>query len=101
MLGRASSGSTVAFDYVLEEALVRPDEYLGGKEFFAYVARHGEPVLFGLNPDKIDVCLSPYGFSALSNLSIADLEALYLTSITGEKCERMCGVFGVVHARKL
>ena len=101
VLGRAPSGSAVAFDYVVEDALVRPQAYLGGKEFFSYVMKRGEPVLSGLHPDKMDVYLSPYGFAAISNVSIAELEALYLTPGSREDCGRACGVFGMVHARKL
>jgi methyltransferase (TIGR00027 family) len=96
----SASGSSVAYDYVLDGAL-RPDGggLYGAKTTAAYVASVGEPFLTGWSPGQAAAFATAEGLVVLSDLGPAELTARYLTGSDGQP-DGMMGEFQrIIHAR--
>jgi O-methyltransferase involved in polyketide biosynthesis len=63
VLSAAPRGSSLVFDYVVSDVIAHPEQYYGASGYLDYVARKGEPVLFGIAPDAVASFLQPYGYT--------------------------------------
>ncbi|HMH52198.1 MAG TPA: SAM-dependent methyltransferase [Candidatus Acidoferrum sp.] len=96
----SASGSSVAYDYLLDGAL-RPDGggIYGAKTTAAYVASVGEPFLTGWSPSQAAAFATREGLVVVSDLGPAELTARYLTGSDGQP-DGMMGEFQhILHAR--
>jgi methyltransferase (TIGR00027 family) len=96
----SASGSSVAYDYLLDGAL-RPDGggLYGAKTTAAYVASVGEPFLTGWSPTQAAAFATREGLVVVSDLGPAELTARYLTGSDGQP-DGMMGEFQrIIHAR--
>lgn len=90
-IGRFAPGSSVAFDYVYRSAD-------GATKLQAYLARHGEPLLFGLDPDQVPDFLTERGLELVSNATAEDLVREHLT-VDGRAIGASLEYSGIAHAR--
>jgi len=96
----SASGSSVAYDYLLDGAL-RPDGggIYGAKTTAAYVASVGEPFLTGWSPSQAAAFATREGLVVVSDLGPAELTARYLTGSDGQP-DGMMGEFQrIIHVR--
>lgn len=90
-----AQGSSVVFDYFYLDAIEHPERYPDGQKYFSYLRRHGEPLVFGLDPAKLEEYLQPRGLTLVSNARAEDLSRLHLTGAAGH----LLSCSGIVHAR--
>lgn len=98
-LTRVASGSSLVFDYVIKSAHENPASAYGAEKIIKYVERKREPILFSIDPDKVNNLLMPYGFSVVANEKSASLAPRYLRRSNGKMLGRICELYGIVHAR--
>jgi methyltransferase (TIGR00027 family) len=89
---RFAPGSSVAFDYVYRSAD-------GASKLQAYLARHNEPLLFGLDPDQVEDFLAKRGLELVSNATAEDLVREHLTGSDGRPIGTSLEYSGIAHAR--
>jgi methyltransferase (TIGR00027 family) len=94
-IARFAPGSSVVFDYFYLDAIEHPERYPDGQKYFAYLRRHGEPLVFGLDPERLEDYLQPRGFALVSNARAEDLSRLHLAGANGH----LLSCSGIVHCR--
>ena len=99
-LSSAPCGSSLVFDYVMSDVIAHPEQYYGASCYLDYVARKGEPVLFGIAPDAVVSFLQPYGYTVQSHLGPLALSNEYLVKSSGARWGPVCEIFGIVHATR-
>lgn len=75
MLG--DTGTKFVFDYMLEEIITGTSQNQEALNKARFVARLGEPWLFGLQPEAVGAYLAPFGFRVLQNFTPQELQAKY------------------------
>ena len=100
VLCAAPRGSSLVFDYVVSDVIAHPEQYYGASGYLDYVARKGEPVLFGIAPDAVASFLQPYGYTVQSHLGSPALSDEYLIKTSGARWGPVCEIFGIVHATR-
>lgn len=93
VVAQATSGSSIAFDYVYRSSLERPAEHFGAVQYHRSVERTGEPVLSGFDPDEVAPFLDRHGLRVVSNVGRDELARLI-------PAEPVCDFFGIVHAER-
>lgn len=93
-IAKFAPGSSVAFDYFYLDAIEQPERYADGQKYFSYLRKHGEPLVFGLDPERIEEFLQPRGFTLESNARAEDLFRLHLAGARGH----LLTCSGIVHA---
>lgn len=94
-VAKFATGSSVAFDYFYLDAIEHPERYPDGQKYFAYLRKHGEPLVFGLDPERIEEFLRPRGFTLESNARADDLFRQHVAGADG----RLLSCSGIVHCR--
>lgn len=94
-IAKFAPGSSVAFDYFYLDAIEHPERYPDGQKYFAYLRKHGEPLVFGLDPERIEEFLRPRGFTLESNARAEDLFRQHVAGADG----RLLSCSGIVHCR--
>jgi methyltransferase (TIGR00027 family) len=74
---RAAPGSRLLFTYVHRDVLTRPEVFLGTQNLFASLARMGEQLTFGLDPDELPRFLAQRGLSLESDIGAAEYRQRY------------------------
>lgn len=97
VLGRSAPGSALAFDFALADGLAHPARYRSAAVLKLFAALAGEPLLFGMEPEELDKLLAPAGFSLVAVWGPAELAQRFLAPAARA---RICGLFGVAHARR-
>lgn len=98
VIARTPSGSLLVFDYVLGDAIAHPERYYGAARTMAQVASQGEPILFGIEPEKLGALLDPYGFDLRGDLQSAMLTRRYLVRSDGHTLGRAAEYFAIADA---
>lgn len=84
---RAAPGSRLLFTYLHRDVLTRPETFAGTKRLFASLARVGEGLRFGIEPDALPAFLCARGFALEWDRGAAEIRRRYY----GEAAERMRG----------
>jgi methyltransferase (TIGR00027 family) len=100
ILSGAARGSSLVFDYVMHDVIAHPDKHYGASGFLSYVARKGEPVLFGIAPQSLCAFLDGYGYRVQSHLGPAQLCNQYLVTTNAAKTDPVCDIFEIVCATR-
>lgn len=98
---QCAADSKILFDYMPSAMVEGTGAYYGGAESRAYMAKFGEPLLFGIEDDAIDDFLQARGFRLESCFGPDDLENAYLITGEGERYGRVSGYVRIAEARVL
>lgn len=71
------AGMRFVFDYMLADVVDGTSANREALHKARFVARLGEPWLFGLQPEEVDAYLAPFGFRVWQNFTPAALQAKY------------------------
>jgi methyltransferase (TIGR00027 family) len=74
---RASAGSLLLFTYVHGDVLTNPGRYIGTKTLFASLAKVGERLTWGIEPEALPGFLAERGLSLVSDVGAADYRERY------------------------
>ncbi|MBK8259664.1 MAG: class I SAM-dependent methyltransferase [Polyangiaceae bacterium] len=74
----AAPGSQVIFDYILPSVVDGTCTLEGAKAHRAYCERRGEPILFGLNPNKVEAYLQGVGLTLVEDVDSTQLRDRYV-----------------------
>ena len=74
---RAAPGSLVLFTYVHRDVLTRPGIFVGTDRLFASLAKAGEQLTFGLEPNEVPEFLAKRGLSLDSDVGAAEYRQRY------------------------
>jgi len=74
---RASPGSRLLFTYVHRDVLTKPGSYIGTDRLFASLAKAGERLTWGIEPDKLPAFLAERGLSLESDVGAAEYRERY------------------------
>jgi O-methyltransferase involved in polyketide biosynthesis len=69
---RAATGSRLLFTYVHRDVLTRPETFVGTERLFASLARAGERLTFGIDPDALPGFLAARGLSLERDVGAAE-----------------------------
>ena len=94
----SGTGSSVVFDYLFQSMVEGRCDYHGARESARYVAKRGEPYLFGIEEGTINDFLEARGFRVLSEYTPETLESTYLRRSDGKIHGRVFGYTNIVHA---
>ena len=75
---RAAPGSVLIFTYVHRDVLTNPGAFAGADRLFATLAKAGERLTFGLDPEKLPEFLAGRGMCLDRDLGAAEYRELYL-----------------------
>jgi methyltransferase (TIGR00027 family) len=84
---RAAPGSLLLFTYVHRDVLTRPGAFVGTDRLFSSLAKAGEQLSFGIEPERLPQFLAERGLSLESDVGAAD----YRTRYYGVRAQRMRG----------
>lgn len=99
-VARTANGSSLVFDYVLKSVYENRTSAYGAKELFRYVEHKKEPIKFTLDLNEVSDFLRPYGLHTVSNAEATSLTDQYLRRCNGKNLGKICGAYGIVHARR-
>jgi len=98
--GNASAGSSVVFDYLppsVVEGTYTKDPY--AVRMADFVRSQGEPLTFGIDPDKSGAFLKKQGLRQETNIGHADMVKRYMTGSNGKPLGTVPNFFRITHAR--
>lgn len=84
---QAAPGSAVLFTYVHRDVLTRPRAFIGTQRLFASLAKAGEQLTWGSEPDELPTFLAERGLYLVSDVGAAEYRQRYF----GEAAHRMRG----------
>lgn len=79
-VARFAPGSSVAFDYLYQDALTEPSPE--SQRYVSYLAKHAEPLLSGVDPATIADHLAERGLELVDNAGPDDLRRRHLAGTT-------------------
>jgi methyltransferase (TIGR00027 family) len=79
---RFAAGSSVVFDYLYEDVIGESSTHADGRKYQTYLAKHGEPLLSGLDPDTLDAHLAKLGLELVDNAGPDELRRRHLAGST-------------------
>ena len=74
---RAAPGSRLLFTYVHRDVLTRPSQFVGTERLFASLAKAGEKLTWGIEPEKLPEFLAERGLSLESDVGAAEYRERY------------------------
>ena len=80
---QSAPGSSVVFDYILQSVIEGTSGYYRCREIAAFLARRGEPWIFGIEEGKTENFVNRKGLIVLSDLGPDELTQQYLTRSDG------------------
>lgn len=95
---RSGTGSSIVFDYIFQSMVEGRCDYYGARESSQYVAKRGEPYLFGIEEGTIEEFLEGRGLRMLSEFTPEMLERTYLTRHDGKVHGKVYRYTNIVHA---
>lgn len=95
---RSGPGSSIVFDYIFQSMVEGRCDYYGARESAQYVAKRGEPYLFGIKEGTVEEFLKARKLCILSEFTPEMLEQTYLRSSGGKVHGRVYGYTNIVHA---
>ncbi len=95
---RSGTGSSIVFDSIFQSMVEERCDYYGARESSQYVAKRGEPYLFGIEEGTIEEFLEARGFRMLSEFTSEMLEQAYLRRSDGKIHGKVYGYTNIVHA---
>jgi methyltransferase (TIGR00027 family) len=81
-IARFATGSSVVFDYFYADALDESSPYPDSRKYLTYLAKHGEPVLSGLDQAKLASHLADLGLELVDDAGPDDLRERHLPGTT-------------------
>jgi methyltransferase (TIGR00027 family) len=95
----SAPGSSVVFDYALEEVIAGDDSrFPGARYFMDRLASLGEPWVFGIADGKAADYVSQRGLKAVSDLDSREMGKRYLMSSNGKVYGPVSGILRMMHA---
>lgn len=95
----SAPGSSVVFDYALEEVVKgTSSRYPGARFFMDRLASMGEPWVFGIADGKARDYVSQRGLQAVSDLGSREMSKRYLLSSNGKAYGPVSGIVRIMHA---
>ena len=94
----SGSGSSIVFDYIFQSMVEGRCDYYGARESSQYVAKRGEPYLFGIEEGTAGEFLKARQFRVLSEFTPEMLEQTYLTRSDGKIHGKVYGYTNIVEA---
>ena len=91
-------GSSVVFDYLLQEVVDGTTSDEDAIKAARYVAKLGEPYVFGINPEGIEGFLAERDLTLLSHVTPQEMEDKYLRKSDGHLLGHVYRYTRVVHA---
>lgn len=73
----SGKGSSIVFDYLFRSAVDGHSDLREVKKLQSYCAQIGEPLLFGIDEDRVEQFLSNRGFDLVQNLTAKSLKDAY------------------------
>lgn len=95
--GNSRPGSSIIFDYVDSQVLENRDRFRVAKGLARLLARMGETLKTGLDPEHVEDFLSKRGFEHIDNVSSARCKELYFHGINSQRT--VSKLFGIASAR--
>ncbi|MDP2948679.1 MAG: SAM-dependent methyltransferase [Chloroflexota bacterium] len=95
----SGAGSSIVFDFLYRSVIEGTCDYYGAREAARYVARVGEPYVFGIEEGDAARFLEESGFELVSELGPEQLQKAYLIRGDGSLHGRVYGYTGIAHAR--
>ena len=95
---RSGPGSSIVFDYIFQSVVEGRCDYYGARESSRYVAKRGEPYLFGIEEGTIGEFLKARGLRILSEFTPEMLERTYLRRSDAKIHGKVYGYTNIVHA---
>jgi len=74
---RAAPGSRLLFTYVHRDVLTRPSQFVGTERLFASLAKAGEKLTWGIEPEKLPEFLAERGLSLESDVGATEYRQRY------------------------
>lgn len=95
---RSGSGSSIVFDYIFQSMVEGRCDYYGARESSRYVAKRGEPYLFGIEEGTVAEFLKARGLHIMSEFTPEMLEQTYLRRSDGKIHGKVYRYTNIVHA---
>lgn len=95
---QSGAGSSVVFDYLYRSVIDGNCPYFGAKLEYDFVAKRGEPYIFGIEEGKTGEFLVARGFRVKTLQTPRDLEHAYLIRSDGTLHGKIKGYSEIVHA---
>jgi methyltransferase (TIGR00027 family) len=74
---RAATGSLLLFTYVHRDLLTRPQAFIGTEQLFASLAKAGERLTWGIEPERLPAFLAERGFCLETDVGAAQYRERY------------------------
>jgi methyltransferase (TIGR00027 family) len=94
----SSSGSSLAFDYIVESMIRGTCDRYGARQVASRVASAGEAFRFGIDDHEIESFLGDRGFQVTRHLTAEDLEATYLAGDGRPRRGKIAGFYSIAQA---
>lgn len=94
----SAPGSRLLFDFMPRAMIDGSGDYYGGEQSRSYMAKFGEPLLFGIEDGTVETFLRDRGFALTSLLTNRELENTYLINSEGELDGRISGYVRIAEA---
>ena len=95
----SAPGSSIVFDYIYSSAVDGNCDYYGARNVARYVAKRGEPYVFGIEEGTVGQFLAERGFDLVSDFGPEQMESTYLIRSDDMPHGRMYGHTSIAHAR--
>ncbi len=94
----SAPGSQLVFDYMLEDVVQGIDySAYGSRMTVFWVAFQGEPYVFGIAPENLEIFVNHRGLKLLSDLGPQQLSERYLINSQGRASGKIAGFLRIVH----
>jgi len=93
---KCKKGSSIVFDYCLQESVQAPNKYYGAKEMLAYAKGKGEPYKTSFHSENIVENLSRLGLKTKRHYTSKELQQQYLQGYNGHN--KLAEIQAFIHA---
>lgn len=94
----SAAGSSLVFDYILRDAVDGTTKDAAAVKAMRYVAKMGEPYVFGIDPTDIERFLSERGLRLASEMGPEELDDRYLRKMDGKFAGHVYRYWRIVRA---
>lgn len=96
----SGAGSTIVFDFLHRGIVAGTDTSFAAQEQRAYVAKKGEPYLFGFDPPELEGFLAARGFTVDRAIHPPEMQARYLAHAPKDShAHRLASFYSIAVAR--
>jgi methyltransferase (TIGR00027 family) len=100
LAAEGGEGTSVAFDYMFEDAIEHPERWPGAQRTARTVKKYGERFTFGIDPSRLDAIAAERGLVLAENILPAEVEARYLVGSDGALWGHVPSFYAIASARR-